>query len=123
MPEALKKRRIVGQLRTWNFESKSLAFLSRSWNVNLEPQTWNQDLWVSSMYVVGERRLGVLGLFWAVLGPSWAVMGPSWAVFGLSWGPLGPSWADLGGLLGNLGALEARKGEKANIRQKPKENK
>ena len=105
MPEALEKRRIVGQLRTWNFESKSLAFLSRSWNLNLEPQTWNQDLWVSSMYFVGERRLGVFG---ALLGRPGALLGRPGAFLGRlgGLGPckglLKPSWVLLGAFNGFL---------------------
>ena len=108
MPEAPKERKVVGNLRSSNFESRSFACLSRSRNLNLEPQAWNQDLRVSSMYFVGERRLGVFG---ALLGRPGALLGRPGAFLGRlgelgpSKGLLKPSWALLGGSNGLLGGL------------------
>ena len=108
MPEAPNERKVAGNLRSSNFESRSVASVSRSRNLNLEPQAWNQDLWLSSMYFVGERRLGVFG---ALLGRPGALLGCPGAFLGLlgelrpSGGLLKPSWALLGASNGLLGGL------------------
>eukprot|EP00959_Pyramimonas_sp_CCMP1952_P095334 1993743-Pyramimonas_sp.AAC.1 len=67
-PECLRS----GSIQSSNFESKSIACLSRSRNSNLEPQAWNQDRRVSSMYFVGDGRLGAFG---ALLGRPGALLG------------------------------------------------